>query len=125
MGKSLMAVADGRYPGSGGVIAVTELVPRADKHEALLEALRFVEDQVRRRPECLSCGVFEATDKTGHVLYVEQWESNQGLDAHIRSGLYLRVLHAIELAAEAPKISFHEVYRTRSMELIMELRNPG
>jgi quinol monooxygenase YgiN len=125
MGKSSVAVADERFLGSGGVIAVIELVPRPDKHHALLEALRFVEDQVRRKPECVFCGVFETTDRTGNVLYMEQWESNKGLDAHIRSGLYLRVLHAIELAAKAPKISFHEVSRTRSMEHIVELRNPG
>lgn len=106
-----------------GVIAVIELVPRPNKREALIEALHFVEEQVQRKQECLCSGVFEAMDKGGHVFYVEQWESAEGLDAHIRSSLYLRILHAIELASEAPRVSFHEISRTSSMELIERLRH--
>jgi len=107
---------------AGNVIAVIEFVPVTNKRDALIQALRYVGEHVRLRPECISCGVFEAADSTMHVLYVEQWESPKGLDAHIRSSLYLRILQAMELAAEAPKISFHEISRTRSLELIEQLR---
>jgi|SRR5215469_611988 len=108
---------------TGTLIAVFELVPRPNKRDALIEALRYVEEHVRMKPECLSCGVFVGADNTSHILYVEQWESAKGLDAHVQSGLYLRILQAMELASEAPKISFHEVSRTRSMEFIEQLRN--
>jgi quinol monooxygenase YgiN len=108
---------------AGNVIAVIEFVPVTNKRDALIQALRYVGEHVRLRPECISCGVFEAADSTMHVLYVEQWESPKGLDAHIRSSLYLRILQAMELAAEAPKISFHEISRTRSLELIEQLRS--
>jgi quinol monooxygenase YgiN len=108
---------------AGNVIALIEFVPVTNKRDALIQALRYVGEHVRLRPECISCGVFEAADSTMHVLYVEQWESPKGLDAHIRSSLYLRILQAMELAAEAPKISFHEISRTRSLELIEQLRS--
>jgi hypothetical protein len=38
--------------------------------------------------------------------------------AHIRFGLYLRILNTVELACEEPRISFHEVPQTRSMDLV-------
>jgi quinol monooxygenase YgiN len=105
------------------IMAVMELLPRFDKRQAMLEILRFVEERVRTNPECLECGVFEAADDTQQVLYVERWRSAKDLHAHIQSGLYLRILNAMEFAREEPKISFHEVSQTRSMELIEKLRN--
>ena len=104
------------------IIAVMELVPRPDKRQALLEILRFVQVRVRTKAECLGCGVFEAADGTLQVLYEERWQAAKDLHAHIQSALYLRILNAMELAGEEPRISFHEVSQTRSMELIEELR---
>ncbi len=105
------------------IIAALELVPRADKREALLEILRSVETRVRTKPECMGCGVYEAADGTSRVLYEEQWRSAKDLHAHIQSGLYLRILNAMELASEQPCISFHEVSHTNSLKLVEELRS--
>ncbi len=105
------------------IIASLELVPRADKRQAMLEIFRFVEERVRTKAECMGCGVFEAADGTSRVLYEEQWRSTKDLHAHIQSGLYLRILNAMELASEEPKISFHEVSNTDSLKLVEELRS--
>ena len=105
------------------VIALLELVPQIEKRQAMLEVLRFVEERVRNRPECLECGVFEATNGNPRVLYVEQWRSARDLYDHLQSGLYLRILNAVDLACEEPRISFHEVSRTESMELVWQLRS--
>jgi quinol monooxygenase YgiN len=104
------------------IIAVLELIPQVGQRQAMVEILRFVEERARVKAECLGCGVFEAADGSGQVLYEEQWRSAKDLHAHIQSGLYLHILNAMELASEEPKISFHEVTHTRSMELIEELR---
>ena len=104
------------------IIAVLQLVPQTGKREAVVEILRFAEDHVRREKDCLQCGVVEATG-AAEILYLEQWKTAKDLHAHIRSSLYLPILHAMELASEAPTISFHEVSGTESMELIEALRN--
>lgn len=105
------------------IIAVLELVPEVQKRQAMLEVLKFVEDRVRTKPECLDCGVFEEANRGGErVVYVEQWRSAKDLHAHLKSGLYLRILNAMEFACEEPRISFHEVSQTESMELITQLR---
>lgn len=104
------------------IIAAMELVPRVNKRQELLEILRFVKERVRTKAECLGCDVFETINGTPQILYQEQWRSTKDLYAHIQSGLYLRLLNAMELACEEPRISFHEVSQTRSMELIEQLR---
>lgn len=105
------------------IIALLELVPQVKKRQAMLEVLRFVEERLRAKPECLDCGVFEETNGSERVVYVEQWRSAKDLHAHIQSGLYLRILNAMELASEEPRIRFHEVSQSESMELIRHLRS--
>ena len=105
------------------VIALLELVPQVKKRQAMLEVLSYVEERVKTNPECLDCGVFEAKNGNPRVLYVEQWRSAKDLHAHLRSGLYLKILNAVDLACEQPKMSFHEVSQTESMELVWQLRS--
>jgi quinol monooxygenase YgiN len=105
------------------VIALLELVPEIEKRKAMLEILSFVEDHVVSKPECMGCGVFEAAGGSPRVLYVEQWKSAKDLHAHLRSALDLKILNAVELSCEEPRISFHEVSQTESMELIRQLRS--
>ena len=105
------------------VIALLELMPQIEKRQAMLEVLSYVQERVRSKSECLDCGVFEATNGSRLVLYVEQWKSVKDLHAHLRSGLYSRILNAVELACEEPRISFHEISQTESMELIRQLRS--
>jgi quinol monooxygenase YgiN len=104
------------------ILAVLELVPQEHMRQAMLEVLRFVAERAKAKPECLDCGVFEEAQDARRVVYVEQWQSAKDLQAHIQSGLYLKILHAMELACEEPRIRFHEVSQTRSMELITQLR---
>ncbi len=104
------------------ILASTELVPRPDTREALLEVLRFVQERVKGKPGCLQSQVFEAADGSHVILYLEYWDSERPLHAHIQSSLYLRLLHAMDFVAEKPRISFHAIAQTESMELIEALR---
>jgi len=105
------------------IIAMLDLVPQIQKRQAMLEVLRFVAERVKTKPECLDCGVFEEASGSQRVVYLEQWQSPKDLHAHMQSGLYSKILQAMELACEEPRISFHEVSQTRSMELITQLRS--
>ena len=105
------------------IIAVLELVPQIPKRQAMLEVLKFVAERVKTKPECMDCGVFEEASGSQKVVYTEQWRSAKDLHAHLQSGLYSKVLQAMELGCVEPRISFYEVTQRRSMELIEELRS--
>ena len=94
-----------------------------EKRQAILEILRFTEDRVRIKTGCVGCRVYEASDESGTILYLEQWRSRDDLHRHIQSSLYLGILNAMDFGQEAPEISFHEVSDTESMELIEALRS--
>jgi quinol monooxygenase YgiN len=104
------------------IIAMAELVPKLEQRKAMLEILVHIQEHVAIWPDCLESRVYEAADDSRRILYLELWQSERGLHAHIRSSLYLRLLHVMELASDRPVISFHEVGKTRSIELVEELR---
>lgn len=104
------------------IVALIELTPIPGKREEMLELLRFSVDRLTGRPGCLSSGVYEASDETHTILYLERWESQEALHRHIQSNLYRGVLNALDLAREPRGITFHEISETRSMELILTLR---
>jgi quinol monooxygenase YgiN len=94
------------------IISIIELIPTPEKRQAVLEILRFTEDRVRIKAGCIGCGVYEASDESGTILYLERWRTREHLHRHIQSSLYLAVLNAMDLARKAPEISFHEVSDT-------------
>lgn len=94
----------------------------AERQEAL-DILRSLRGPLQVRQDCLSCEIYEAYESEGEILYVEQWRSPEALQRHIQSALYMRILTAMELAAKAPEIWFHEVAESKGMELIEALRS--
>lgn len=104
------------------ILSVIEFVPELSKRKATLEILQFVADGLRNNRECSSCSLYEGLDQDRTILYLEQWESEQGFHRHLQSSLYRRVLNAIDLARTKPRVNFYEVAGTRSMELVEELR---
>jgi|SRR5271165_643256 len=104
------------------IIATAELLPSLGQRKAMLELLQYVREHAAIWQDCLDSAVYEAADDSRRILYLEMWSSERGLHAHISSKPFLRLLNAMELASEQPTISFHEVGKTRSMELIEELR---
>jgi quinol monooxygenase YgiN len=107
------------------ILLLIELTPLPGKREEIIELLQFSVDRLRTKPGCLSSGVYEARDERGTIFYLERWNTEEELNRHIQSNLYLAVLNVLDLAAEPPDISFNVIAERKSMELIRELRSPS
>jgi len=120
------AVADGfrHFSQKGGnvIFSVIGLSPSLKNRGQLLEILRSVVDLTRLRPGCVGCWLSEEEFLHNHVLYAEQWETEEALHEHIRSDLYLRLLSAIELSQRPPEVSFYYATETRGLDLVETLR---
>jgi quinol monooxygenase YgiN len=104
------------------VITLLRVVALPNKEEAVLEILRSVIDLTWGLPGCMGCVCYEEPKREGAVLYMEQWETKEDLYRHIQSDLFHRLISVMEMAVEAPEISFHEVSKSMGMELIETLR---
>ncbi len=107
---------------SGVVFSIIRLFP-APKHRAeVIELLASVQDLTRPEPGCIGCWLSEEDLPYTHVRYAEQWESEEALHAHIRSGLYHRLLAAMELSRQQPEVKFYYCSEVRGLEVIEAAR---
>jgi quinol monooxygenase YgiN len=106
------------------VFSLIELLPLAKQRTPMMEILRGVSDLTQAHPDCLGCWLDTKDEPPDRLRYVEQWATEAGLQEHIRSELYRRVLAAIELSSRPPGVHFYYISRTKGMELIEALRSP-
>jgi quinol monooxygenase YgiN len=103
-------------------LSLIRIEPLPEKRDRLLEILISVAGHTRLIIGCTGCMVYEDRGNGNAVLYLERWQSREALHRHVRSGLYMRVLHAMDLGSEPPEISFYEISGEKGLELIQELR---
>ena len=106
------------------ILSFVKINPLPGKQQVVVDILRSVIGPTRVKSGCMDCAVYTDQGKVPAILYLEQWQSREPLERHIRSELYFRVLSAMELANEAPEIYFHEVLDTRGLEYVEALRTP-
>jgi quinol monooxygenase YgiN len=103
-------------------LSLIRIVPIPEKRDKILEMLVSVARQAKLTYGCTTCTVCEESGNGNAIFYVENWGSREALERHVRSDMYIRVLHAMDLASEPPEISFYEISGEKGMELIRELR---
>ena len=59
------------------------------------------------------------------ILYLEQWESREDFERHVRSSQYDRILAALDLARDPPEINFFDNTGLGGMEVIEAIRTRG
>lgn len=104
------------------LLSLIRIVPIPEKRDKILEMLASVARQAKLLQGCTDGTVCEEIGNKSAILYLEIWCSREALQRHVRSGIYIRVLHAMDLASEPPEISFYEISAERGLELIQEWR---
>lgn len=103
-------------------LSLIRIVPIPEKRDKILEMLASVARQAKLIHGCTHGTVCEERGNGSAILYLESWGSREALQRHVRSSLYIRVLHAMDLASEPPEISFYEISGEKGLELIQKLR---
>ena len=109
----------------GMIIGTVRILPPPDRRAAVLEVLRSVQGPVQAQPGCAACDVFEDRSPEPVIVLFERWETEEALEAHLRSETYRRILGAVELSGSRPEIRFEHVSASEGLELVERLRNPS
>ena len=89
------------------ILANVQVAPNR-MHEALELSKQHVA-RSREEPGCISHSVYEDKDKENHLVFVEEWESEEALQRHFavpESGQFANALGA--MAAVRPKIRLYK-----------------
>lgn len=102
--------------------AVLRIVAPAEKRHEVIRTFRFLLGPTRARRGCLRCGLYQDLENENALSYVELWETQAELEAHLRSHQYWRLLPLIEMSTEPPELEFSTVCQTRGIEYLAAVR---
>jgi quinol monooxygenase YgiN len=71
---------------------------------------------------CITVGLYSHYMHPEEYMLIEEWESRESLQKHIRSNDFQKILDIIDLAKEPPEIKFRTVSSIKGFELVKELR---
>jgi quinol monooxygenase YgiN len=104
------------------IIATLRMSVSPDKRDDVLTTLLLVMGPTLAQHSCISYRLYQDVEDENLMFLVQEWESRDALETHIRSKDYRKILAVMELANEPPDIQFVEALKTDGMELIDEIR---
>jgi quinol monooxygenase YgiN len=105
------------------VVGVIRIPVSLKRRAAVLEVLRSVQGPVLAQPGCQAFQISEEETPERAIIVIDRWESDNALEAYIRSEAYRRILGALELSGGPPEMSYHHVSTSDGMELVERLRS--
>jgi quinol monooxygenase YgiN len=94
-----------------------------NRRKEFLDSARLILGPTKVQPGCISCRFYQDLNDPDTALYVEEWESWDSLEHHIKSDSYRIILSLMELSEMAPEINLKTISKTEGLEVIEALRS--
>ena len=105
------------------VLVTLRMIVRPEKRKDLLETMRGMLEPARVEKGCLNYRLYEDIENRNIFILLEEWETQEDLEKHIRTDNQRRMLALMDLLSEQPELRFNTVLHTVGMELIEEVRH--
>ena len=102
--------------------ASLRIVAPAERRDEIVQSFRSLLEPTRVKHGCLSCRFFQDVSDENTLTYVEEWQTQEDLERHLRSEQYRRHLALIDLSAAPPELKFHTVPETSGIEYLTAVR---
>ena len=92
------------------------------KQKEVSQTLLSMIEPMGKEKGCLSSGVFCDMEDANSYSLIEEWETREDLDRHIRSKRFSVLLGAESLLNEPSEIQIHTVSHSEGMEAVNAVR---
>ena len=96
-----------------------------EKRTEIMQTLLSMIEPVRKERGCLSYDVFYGIDGQRVFNLIEEWETREDLDRHIRSDRFSVLLGTKSLLAKPLEMKIHTVSHSEGAEVLNTLRGKG
>lgn len=104
------------------ILVTLSLVAPPGRREEMVEVFWLLLGPVRVVPGCLACQLYQEVGDEDTLLYVEEWETPEQLERHMRSGRYERLLALMEASAQPPVLRYLSICASKGLEYLEALR---
>ncbi len=84
--------------------------------------LRSLIGPTRVETGCMGCRLYQEVNERYAITWMEEWNTQDDLERHLRSPQYRRILAALDMSDVQPEIRFDTVVDSKGMQLIEEAR---
>lgn len=86
------------------------------KRAELLEVAHKVASASRQEAGCIGYRIYEDTEQPNDFVFVEEWEGEEALQQHFRTGHIAEFMRAITATiVAAPDVKFHQIASSRDL----------
>lgn len=100
------------------------VAPEGKRHE-FRDVLLHVKGPTEAMAECQACWICQDVENDHVFTYLVQWDSEEDLEAHLRSERFRRLLPYIEMSVQPPVIAFGSIEHNRGIEFLVEVLSSG
>jgi len=105
------------------IVVRTTMNVLPEKQKELVQTLLSMIAPTGKEAGCLSYAVFCDIEDKNRFILLEEWETREALDHHIRSHRFGVLLGSKTLLCEPPKIQINTVSQSEGMEAIDAVRS--
>ena len=102
--------------------ASLRIVASAERRDEIVRTFRSLVGPTEVKAGCLGCRVYQDVSDKNTLTYVEEWQTQEDLERHLRSDQYRKLLTLIDLSTATPEINFHTVSETSGIEYLATVR---
>lgn len=92
--------------------------------EKFCDILASLPERASSTKGCLLYALYMEADESESFVLIEQWESRKDLTRFVESEEYKRVLFAMDLCKEMPRVQFFKVHLEGGMETLEKILKP-
>jgi quinol monooxygenase YgiN len=104
------------------ILATLRIAVPPERRAGAIEVFSLLLGPVRVAPGCLGCGLYQDAGNGDELLYVEEWETPEQLEQHMRSARYERLLALMETSDRPPVLRYYAVSGARGLEYLEAVR---
>jgi len=100
------------------IFSTLKMIVQPERRRDLLETMRGMFEPTRVERGCLSYRLYEDVEDSNAFVLLEEWETQQDLESHIRTENQQRLFALLDLLSEQPELRYNTVSHTAGMDLI-------
>ncbi len=108
--------------GTALITSTIRITTSENPNGEIVRVLRALIEPTRVETGCISCGLYKDLHDPRIIVWVEEWNTQDDLERHVRSLQYKKVLAAFDMSNSQPEMRFNTVVETKGMQLIAEAR---
>jgi quinol monooxygenase YgiN len=102
--------------------ASLRIVAPAGRRDEIVQSFRSFLEPTGVKHGCLGCRLYQDVADENALTYVEEWQTHEDFERHVRSDQYRKHLALIDLSTSPPELKFHTISETSGIEYLASVR---